>query len=212
MLVDDESIASAPTSVNDDGFNAAASLPYGLAINHMRLAMGDFIDFLSLINGQLYANNMPRMESILMPANFSSMVGEFMISTISKHCPGLAKNMYHNGHPDLLPANQFPDNAVQHASVGIEVKASRNNSGWQGHNPEDIWLMVFVFESNRPNDPVQNPPIAPMPFRFVQVVGARLEKSDWTFAGRSGSSRRTITASVNASGRNKMTSNWIYRA
>lgn len=212
MLVDNEGTASVPTPVNRDGFNIEATLPYGLTIDHLREAMSDFVDFLGLLNGQLYANNMPRMESILMPANFSSIVGEFMISAISKHCPDLTKNMYHNGHPDLLPINRFENNAAQHASVGIEVKASRYARGWQGHNPEDTWLMVFVFDSNRPIDAVQDPPIAPMPFRFVQVVGARLEEADWTFSGRSGNSRRTITASVNPSGYNKMTTNWLYKA
>ena len=212
MLVHDEGTASVPTPVNCDGFNDEATLPYGLTIDYLREAMSDFVDFLGLLNGQLYANNMPRMESIVMPANFSSMVGEFMISAISKHCPGLTKNMYHNGHPDLLPANQFPNNSSQHASVGIEVKASRYSKGWQGHNPEDTWLMVFVFDSNRPEDPVRNPPIAPMPFRFARVVGARLKESDWNYSGRSATSRRTITASVNPSGYNKMTANWIYEA
>jgi hypothetical protein len=43
------------------------------------------------------------------------------------------------------------------------------------------------------------------------VVGAELKKSDWLFAGRSETSRRTITASVTASGYEKMLANWIYK-
>ena len=47
---------------------------------------------------------------------------------------------------------EIPENAAQHAGAdGIEVKASRYLRGWQGHNPEDVWLMVFVFESGRPS-------------------------------------------------------------
>ena len=208
----DEGGASIPIPVKQDGFNADAILPYGLTTDHMLRAMTDFVEFLGLINGQLHANDLPRLESILMYANFSSMVGEFMIAAISRHCLGLEKNMYHNGHPDLLPAGQFENNAAQHASVGIEVKASRYNRGWQGHNPEDTWLMVFVFDSNRPNDAVRSTPIEPKPFRFVRVLGARLEQDDWTFSGRSAGSRRTITASVNPSGYAKMSGNWIYEA
>ncbi len=68
---------------------------------------------------------------MLMPANFSSIVGEFMNSGIPKHCPTLVKNQYHNGHPDLLPAGMFPDDAAQHAGEGIEVKGSRYLRGWQ---------------------------------------------------------------------------------
>ena len=103
----------------------------------------------------------------------------------------------------------FPEDAVQYADEGIEVKASRYLRGWQGHNPEDSWLLVFVFESNRPVDASKG--IAPMPFRFLMVVGASLTKDDWRFSGRSSTSRRTITASVANSGYEKMMENWIYK-
>lgn len=69
--------------------------------------------------------------------------------------------------------------------------------------------MVFYFASNRPGD--QEKGIQPFPFRYLGVFGARLEKADWTFSGRSTTSRRTITASVSRSGYGKMTSNWLYR-
>jgi hypothetical protein len=120
----------------------------------------------------------------------------------------LVKNGYHNGHPDLIPAGMFPNNAVQHATEGVEIKASRYLRGWQGHNPENAWLMVFVFDSNRPTDFTTDP----KPFRFVMVLGARLLEEDWLFAGRSATSRRTITASVTRTGYEKMMANWIYKA
>ena len=146
-----------------------------------------------------------------MPANFSSMVGEFITSNLPKHCPEIAKNAYHNGHPDLLPAGKYPKNAAQHAgSDGIEVKASRYLKGWQGHNEEDAWLMVFVFESGRPSDAAKGKKMAC--FRFLAVYGALLKKADWKFDGRGIASRRTITATVLPSGFEKMTANWIYKA
>lgn len=108
----------------------------------------------------------------------------------------------------LLPAGMFPNDAAQHAGEGIEIKGSRYLRGWQGQNPEDTWLMVFVFDSNRPVDAAKG--VAPKPFRFVRVAGALLKEADWTFSGRTGTSRRTITASVNPSGYEKMMANWIY--
>lgn len=60
-----------------------------------------------------------------MPANFSSLVGEFMSTSLPKYCSSLVKNQYHNGHPDLIPAGYFLNDAVQHSREGIEVKASR---------------------------------------------------------------------------------------
>jgi hypothetical protein len=53
--------------------------------------------------------------------------------------------------------------------------------------------------------------VEPKPFRFRAVYVAKLEKEDWSFSGRSATSRRTITASVNESGMQKMKANWIYR-
>ncbi len=106
---------------------------------------------------------------------------------------------------DIVPAGLFVGDAVQHSDKGIEIKASRYLRGWQGHNPEDTWLMVFVFDSNRPIDKT------PKPFRFIKVVGAKLVKRDWNFSGRQGESRRTITASVTESGYAKMMANWIYK-
>ena len=204
-----EEIACQPHPVEPNGFNPNAELPYGCNLQHIQRAMSDFIDFLGFINQQLHTKALERFESMLMPANFSSMVGEFMITSIPKYCSGLTKNQYHNGHPDLIPSGYFPHDAVQYANEGIEVKASRYLRGWQGHNPEETWLMVFVFDSNRPSDSVKG--IQPKPFKFVKVVGASIAKADWTFSGRSENSRRTITASINNSGYQKMMANWIYQ-
>lgn len=130
-------------------------------------------------------------------------------------CPSVVKNRFHNGHPDLIPAGHYPNDAVQHSTVGIEVKGSRNRSGWQGHNPENVWLMVFIFDANSANDEADamknaTQPV-PKPFRFVEVLGGQLEFEDWQFSGRSNTSRRTITATVKPSGYMKIAANWIYR-
>jgi hypothetical protein len=190
-------------------YNRRAVIPHGCTTEHIRLAMIDFLDFLEFVNTQLHGRGIPRLETFLMPANFSSIVGEFMSASIPKHCPGLVKNLFHNGHPDLIPTGKYVGNSILHGSVGIEIKASRYTKAWQGHNAEDVWLMVFVFEANRARDESLGDP--PMPFRFVKVVGAQIAKSDWQFSRRSATSRRTITASVKDSGFQKMEANWIYR-
>lgn len=204
-----ETKACTPFPINPRGFNPNAEIPYRCTLEHIRAAMGEFVEFLRFINEQLRSREIPRLESFLMPANFSSLVGEFMNITIPKYCPGVVKNNYHNGHPDLIPKGKFPNDAVQYTTEGIEIKASRRKSGWQGHNPEKVWLMIFVFDSNTARDDLNN--IPPKPFRFKAVYGAQLEKHDWKFSGRSDASRRTITASVTRNGYDKMTYNWIYR-
>jgi len=201
--------ACTPHPVNPHGFNAEAEIPYGCTTEHVQLVMNDFVNFLGFINLQLHTKGIERLEVMLMPANFSSIVGEFMSSNIPKYCSSVVKNRYHNGHPDIIPAGRFPGDAVQHAEEGIEVKGSRYLRGWQGHNPENTWLIVFMFDSNRPVDSIKG--INPKSFRFVAVFGARLKKDDWQFSGRSELSRRTITASVTKTGYQKMLANWIYR-
>jgi hypothetical protein len=202
-----EEDACKATPVDPSKFNSDAVLPHGLEIEHIQEAVSDFVGFLTLVNDGLHGAGLPRFESFAMPANFSSIVGEFMIVRMAEHCSGLAKNAYHNGHPDLVPVGVYGDDSVLHGDHGIEVKGSRYYSGWQGHNAEDTWLMVFVFDVNSPNDSD-----LVRPFRLRRVLGAQLEQSDWSEAGRGEESRRTPTASVVASGSQKMTANWIYWA
>lgn len=120
-----ELAACVPAPVHRDGFNPQADIPYGCAVEHIHQAMVDFTLFLQAINQHLHTKEMIQLESLLMPANFSSVVSEFMNVTIPKYCRTLTKNVYHNGHPDLIPAGRYPNDAVQYAHEGIEVKASR---------------------------------------------------------------------------------------
>ena len=197
-----------PAPIEKGGFNPKAKIPFGVATEHIRATMQDFIEFLSVIDGQLHAKGMDRIENTLMQANFSSIVREFITARIPKHCKTVVKNCYHNGHPDILPAGKYPNNAAQHAGAdGIEIKASRYLHGWQGHNAENVWLMVFVFQSGREGPKVTKG----QAFKFLLVAGVMLSKSDWLFAGRSETSRRTITASVTKQGAAKMMANWIYK-
>jgi hypothetical protein len=199
-----------PVKPSFENFNVNANIPFGVSIESIFKAMCDFTGFLQTVDTELVLKGMSRLEDMLMPANFSSMVGEFITSNLPKHCPTIAKNTYHNGHPDLLPAGKYQGNAAQYVgSDGIEVKASRYGKGWQGHNPEDVWLMVFVFEGGRPSDAHKEKEMTR--FRFLAVYGALLKKADWKFDGRSETSRRTITATVLSSGFEKMAANWIYQ-
>ena len=97
-----EATASAPEAVASDGFNPGAALPFGCTTGHIQQAMAAFIEFLRVINTELHTKGMVRLESLLMPANFSSVVSEFMNTSIPHYCLTLARNTYHNGHPDLV--------------------------------------------------------------------------------------------------------------
>lgn len=192
-----------------NNFNPCAELPHGVEVSHIRNSMNSFIEFLNFVNCQLSTKNMGGLETITMPANFSSIVGEYMCTTIPDHCGSVVKNNHHNGHPDIIPRGRFKNDSLQHGTEGIEIKASRYLKGWQGHNAEECFLMVFCYEAGRPSDQVKKVP--KIPFKFLFVGAAKLEFADWSFSGRSGISRRTITASVRRSGYEKIMNNWIYK-
>lgn len=109
------------------------------------------------------------------------------------------------GHPDLLPKGHYTSKLVLKGDAGIEVKSSIQSGGWQGHNPEDCWLMVFRYAVGEQSDGRKWPPT------FVEILCAEVRQSDWSFSGRKGVSRRTPTASITASGVEKLRRNFLYR-
>ena len=171
--------------------------------------MSDFLDFLGFINEQLDTRQIPRLESFLMPANFSSMVGEFMTVAIPKYCRSIVKNNITTAIPTCCPrqvSRRF--RFARHDGNRNQGFAARQRLA-RATTPKTFgsWCSCSM-----PTVRGTAQGIAPKPFRFVKVVGAQLDKSDWAFSGRSATSRRTITASVTRTGFEKMEANWIYRA
>jgi hypothetical protein len=114
-----ERAACTPVSLSHGRFNPDAIIPYGCTSAHIERAMADYLDFLGFINLQLHSRGLQRLEMMLMQANFSSLVGEFMHQAIAKYCPTVVKNRHHNGHPDLVPLDVYPNNAVLHGEMGV---------------------------------------------------------------------------------------------
>ena len=200
----------APRTTTAGQFNKRCVLPYGLNIRHIEKSMAEFLMAIKLVNKSLSKIKLEPLEVLLMPASFSGMVGEFMSRSIPRFCKTVVKNTYHNGHPDMIPAKTFKGDSVQYAKSGIEIKASRYDRGWQGHNPEEVFILIFIFEKEGLEDLIflkkkKN-------FRFKMVLGAKLKLSDWKYSGRAPGSRRTPTASITHQGREKLLKNWIYLA
>ena len=192
----------------ENGFNSKAIIPFGLTTEHIYRAMTDFTDFMRFIDIDLASQRIARFEDLLTTSNFSSMVSEFMSVTIPKYCRTVAKNNYHNGHPDILPAGIYPGNAVRDGGTqGIEIKASRYLKTWQGHSGEDSWLMMFVFQSGRLNPKVTQQ----VGFKFLIVAGGLLSKNDGPCAGASGTGLTMISQSITKLAAQKIMTNWIYK-
>lgn len=105
-----------------------------------------------------------------------------------------------------MPPAHYEGDAAQNGKEGVELKTSRATSGWQGHNPEGGWLMVFQIGVDTEAEPVYDRE----PTRVERVLIAQLEESDWNFSGRRPGSRRTPTASVNRTGREKLELGAVY--
>lgn len=184
-----------------------AQLPYGLTVTEVKAAINAAYDLLHDINTFLVSRSYARLEDLLLGNAFAGLLSEVLVKSLSDHSATLVRNAYTGGHPDLIPRGTHPNNAILRALEGLEVKSSRQSGGWQGHNPETGWVMIFRYVVDSKTIPVE----ARQPTKIVEVLAARLEMRDWNFSGRSETSRRTITASINRYGMAKLRGNPVYR-
>lgn len=190
----------------DEGFNRRLPLPYGLKVQELSSAMNDVYDLLHVLNYALVVKKHDRLEELMLGNSFSGFISEMVVKGIAKASSTLVRNRKVGGHPDLLPQGRYANDAELKAEEGIEVKVSLQPGGWQGHNPEEAWVMIFQYSV----DVQTAPPEQRAPFEFQRVMIAKLSKEDWSFSGRSGASRRTPTASILKSDTEKLHASAIY--
>jgi hypothetical protein len=93
------------------------------------MAMQDVYDFFYDVNSYLLNNSLQRLDEMLRPANLSGMLSDMIADALAKHSRTLTVNLYHNGHPDLLVRDRYPNNAVKAGEEGVEVKSTRKRGG-----------------------------------------------------------------------------------
>ena len=192
---------------SDRFLNDQAVLPYGLTVAEVRQAMDRTYDFLHAINTFLVERGYGRLEDILLGNSFAGVLSETLVKNLSDASHTLTRNRKVGGHPDLILPDRYPGDAILRGEDGMEVKASKTKGGWRGHNPERGWVMIFRYIVDATTDPVEDR----HPTDFVEVLAAELQEEDWSFSGRTGTSRRTITASINVQGTTKLRSNPVFR-
>lgn len=185
--------------------NPRVVLPYGLDVNEVDNAVAETYRLFNGLNGFLEKEGFPPLERLLLGNSLSGIISEFLVKNMARASETLELNMKVGGYPDLLPKGCYSSNLVLKGEEGIEIKTSVRKGGWQGHNPEDCWLMLFRYAVGKQKNGEF------LPLTFLEILCARLSRSDWSFSGRSRTSRRTPTASVNASGVEKLRSNFLYR-
>jgi len=196
---------SRPTKLDARYVNQSAHLPYGLTVTEVETAVAETYRLFHGLNDFLENGGFRPLEELLLGNSLSGIISEFLVKNISRTSAALDANMKVGGHPDLLPTGHYSSNLVLRGDEGIEVKCSIQRGGWQGHNPEECWLIVFRYAIGAQDDS------EPLPLTFLEILCAELENSDWSFSGRKGTSRRTPTASITASGVEKLRSNFLYR-
>ena len=194
-----------PTQLDPRYINRRVVLPYGLRVEEVENAVAETYRLFYGLNDFLQSSGFRPLEELLLGNSLSGIISEFLVKNIARASETLEANMKVGGHPDLLPKGHYSSNMVLKGDEGIEVKSSIQRGGWQGHNPEECWLMVFRYAVGEQDNGKS------LPLTFVEILCAKLERSDWSFSGRKGASRRTPTASITASGVEKLRSNFLYR-
>ncbi len=198
-------ILTRPTKLDLRYINRRVVLPYNLRVEEVEKAVVETYRLFHGINDFLESSGFRPLEELLLGNSLSGIISEFLVKNIARASETLEANMKIGGHPDLLPKGHYSSNLVLKGDEGIEVKSSIQKGGWQGHNPEKCWLLVFRYAIGEQDNGES------LPLTFVEILCAKLERSDWSFSGRKGASRRTPTASITASGVEKLRSNFLYR-
>ncbi|MBN1887167.1 MAG: hypothetical protein JW850_04225 [Thermoflexales bacterium] len=194
-----------PTRLDPRYINRRVVLPYGFTVGEVEKGVAETYRLFHGLNDYLLSHGFRPLEELLLGNSLSGIISEFLVKNIARVSTTLEPNLKVGGHPDLLPKGHYASDSVLKGDEGIEIKASIQQGGWQGHNPEDFWLMVFRYVVGEQDGG------RPVALTFVEILCARLTKAGWSFSGRRGASRRTPTASITATGVEKLRGNFLYR-
>jgi len=188
-------------------FNPAAFYPHALRMQDFQMAMQDAYDLLYDINTGLAAKSLDRLDEILRPAIMSGLLSDVITSSLGKHARALEVNCYHNGHPDLILKNRFPNSSVKSGGLdGVEIKTTQNQNGSvDTHGARDQWFCVFVYKI----DKATQPPTDRAAMEFTSIYLAEVGVANFRQNARSALGTRT--ASLDRSGIAKLRANWVYK-
>lgn len=197
----------AKATIDKNGFNTAAALPYELRLLDFENAMQDVYDFFADVNSMLLAKGLQRLDDMTRPAAMSGMISDMITASLARFSRSLVPNTHFNGHPDLVVRGRYANNAVAAGSDGIEIKSTRKEGGAvDTHGAREQWMCVFVYEVDTETEPAS----ARRPMQFTEVYLAQVVESDFRRNARS-TDKGTRTATLHAQGVAKLRLNWIYK-
>jgi hypothetical protein len=149
-------------------FNSNAKLPYGLTIGEVKATINAVYDFLHEINTFLIERGYSRLEDLLLGNTFAGVLSEILVKNLSNCSDTMVRNTRVGGYPDLIQRGVYLNDSILQGAEGIEIKVSKQRGGWQGHNPEEGWVMVFRYVLDTETLPVENR----NPTEIVEVLAA----------------------------------------
>ena len=186
-------------------FNAELQLPYELRLLDFQAAMQDVYDLFYDINGLLLERGLQRLDEMLRPAAMSGIISDLLTASLSNHSRSLTENQHFNGHPDLVVAGHYPENAVQSGAEGVEIKSTRNQGGAvDTHGAREQRMCVFVYKVDSDTQPIRDR----APMTFTKVYLGHVTLSDFRHNSRSALGTRTAT--LHREGIKKLRRNWVY--
>lgn len=191
--------------IEQTAFNKNAELPYELRLKDFEIAMQDVYDFFYDVNKLLLGKGLHRMDDMLRPAAMSGMISDMLTASMAKHARVLVENNHFNGHPDLIVQGKYPKNAVKAGVHGVEIKSTRKKGGAvDTHGARKQWMCVFVYRTDHETEPAESRE----PMYFSETYLGYVKEDDFRRNPRGELGTRTATLS--ASGIQKLRSNWIY--
>lgn len=198
-------------AANAADLDQSVVMPYGMHADGILAAINDLYAYLQAMNQSSVAHGYERLEEIMLPAGFSGLMSELFVRAVSRALntatPGVTRNMRPGGRPDMVPRARYPNDSIHRGEEGVEVKCSTTQSSWQGHNRETGWILILQLRVDR----LTSPNYDRSPTLVERVLIGELVEDDWSYSGRSETSRRTPTASITREGRDKLATGVVYQ-
>lgn len=194
-------------SLNQSKFNKQLKLPYLLRLEDFEMAMRDIYDFFFDVNTYLLGNGLQRLDDMLRPANLSGTLSDMLTDALAKHSRILTPNLYHNGHPDLIVRDRYPNNQIKSGTEGVEIKSTRKPGGavdTHGARTQTLCTFVYKVDNDRSKSAQEREPLV---FREIYIAEVREEDFRKNPRGELG----TRTATLDAAGIARFREGWVYK-
>lgn len=194
-------------TIDRDGFNKDAELPFELRLSDFETAMQDVYDFFGDVNEMLSSKGLQRLDDMTRPAAMSGIISDMMTASLARFSRSLVPNEYFNGHPDLILRGKYANNSVEAGEFGVEIKSTIKAGGAvDTHGGRNQWMCVFVYEVDKQTEPASNR----RPMQFTEVYLGYVTEADFRSNARN-TAKGTRTATLHKDGIAKLRKCWVYR-